>query len=455
MTQFDADSMHRLAKLALDAGEASTPEEAIALFQGYRVRIHLGKGWASSLAGQACFLTALNTATRAFLGGVEVTGDLSPLLRVPLFAGRNAAQVVQELGGTPVATPTSTLPTVLIGEGPLPQAAAFAVRTTWDAWCAQVAPISDANHLPMCEDNPIAGMAAGALAVSELFSHVRGDSLEAGCRRLGVSLWDPLAVVDWHEPAYRGPTLTYLPDRLWLVGLGHLGQAYAWALAMLPYPAQRRPRLLLQDFDKVAPSNVSTCLLVGAADLGFRKTRVVAQRLEEIGFEIELVERRFAAHHRLQSDEPTVALFGVDNINARRDLDTAAFDLVVEAGLGSGYRDFRSIRLHTLPGAKLASELWPASATSQRATALNATYKALAQSRGDLCGVTTLASKAVATPFVGAFAASLVIAELLRPLHGGNNCDSIDLQMQTLAHRLGAVAASTPGRCAFIESTDP
>lgn len=76
MTQCNAESMHRLAKLALDAGEVATPEEALELFSRYRLHLHLGAGWADTLAGQACFLTALNTAVRAFLGGVVVSGGL-------------------------------------------------------------------------------------------------------------------------------------------------------------------------------------------------------------------------------------------------------------------------------------------------------------------------------------------------------------------------------------------
>ena len=46
MTELNADSMHRLAKMALDAGEVDSPEEAVALFSRYRLRIHLGHGWA-------------------------------------------------------------------------------------------------------------------------------------------------------------------------------------------------------------------------------------------------------------------------------------------------------------------------------------------------------------------------------------------------------------------------
>ena len=162
MNQFDSDSMHRLAKLALDAGEATTPEAALALFQQYRVRIHLGTGWADTLAGQACFVTALSTASRAFLGRVEVDGDLAPLLRLPLFAGLPTAQVVQQLGGTVVDAPTPHVPSLLIGDGAVPSSATFAIRPTWDGWCAQIAPVGSGGHLTTSDNNPLSGVCAGA-----------------------------------------------------------------------------------------------------------------------------------------------------------------------------------------------------------------------------------------------------------------------------------------------------
>src|SRR5687767_14921425 len=99
MTILNVGAMHRLAKLALDTGEAATPEEAMQLFSRYRLHLHLGVGWADTLSGQACFVTALNTASRAFLGGVQVSGDLGAALDVPLFEGHIAADVVGELGG--------------------------------------------------------------------------------------------------------------------------------------------------------------------------------------------------------------------------------------------------------------------------------------------------------------------------------------------------------------------
>lgn len=437
MTALDAESMHRLAKMALDTGEAASPEEALELFSRYRLRLHLGDGWADTLAGQACFLTALNTAARAFLGGVEVCGDLSPVLRVPLFDGRRASEVINDLGGVVTANAASDSPTLVLGQAPLGLSPNFCSLLSWDAWCAAVTPMATGRGLACRADNPLAGVAAAALGVNEAFLHARGDLPDAGHRTVGMSLWDPLAVADWCGEANRGPALQYLPKSLWLVGLGHLGQAYAWTLGMLPYPTEGRPHVVLQDFDKAAESNLSTCLLLTANDLGKRKVRLVGQRLEAVGFTTDLVERRFGPNHQVLGDEPATALFGVDNLPARRDLDSAGFAMVVEAGLGGGYRDFRNIRTHSFPGPRKPSAIWTTEAGAVVAVELNDVYKKLAQERKDPCGMTQLASRAVATPFVGALAATLVLSEVIRPLHAGGIYPTLDLQMKNLRFRTG------------------
>lgn len=453
MTEFNADSMHRLAKMSLDLGEVASPELAVALFSRYRLRIHLGQSWASTLAGQACFLTALNTAARAFLGGVEVYGDLAVVLDVPLYQGRNARGVAEELGAKITNNAASDLPTLVIGTTPEDANPAFCVQLRWDHWRFEIAPASAGGGLTCTDDNPLAGVGAAALGVNEAFLHVRGDLAEAGHRNIGMSLWNPLAVADWRNDGHKGPELAYLPKSLWLVGLGHLGQAYAWTLGLLPYPADGRPHLVLQDFDKAAESNLSTCLLLWEADLLKSKVRAVASRLEAAGFTTALVERRFGPGHRVMVGEPTTVLFGVDNIAARRDLDSAEFSLVVEAGLGSGYRDFRNIRLHTFPGPRRPSEIWTAESAVQTSVELNDTYKKLADVRQDICGMTLLASRAVATPFVGALAAALALSEVMRPLHGGLVHAALDVQMKSPRHRTGAAPIVPQGlQTEFIDA---
>lgn len=437
-TMLNADSMHRLAKMALDSGEVDTPEDAIERFSQYRLRLHLGGGWANTLAGQACFVTALNAAARAFLGGVEVTGEVDETLRLPLFMDRDVVSVIEELGGNVVAAKDVSVPTLVIGASMPEPRPAFCVHLSWNHWCCAISP--DATGFQRHDDNSLAGMAAAALGVNEAFMYVRGDAPDAGHRDVSLSLWNPLGATDWHELENRGPSLRYLPKELWLIGLGNLGQAYAWGLGMLPYPYGELPHVVLQDFDAATESNLSTCMMLSPNDLGRLKVRVVANRLEAAGFTTTLVERQFGPHHRLMNGEPTTALFGVDNVTARRDLDSAGFALAVEAGLGSGYRDFRNIRTHTFPGPRSPLDIWPADSASQPAVKLNNTYQRLADERDDLCGMTVLASRAVATPFVGALAAALVLSEVIRPLHGGGIHATLDVQMKQLRHRAGSHA---------------
>jgi len=434
----NAESMHRLAKIALDKGEVSSPEEALDLFSRYRIRLHLGNGWSDTFAGQACFLTALNTASRAFLGGVEVYGDLDPILNVPLYEGRRAHDVITELGGVPTTSLNTNTPTLILGNSSDVVTSAFSLLLSWDSWRACASPLCSHDVLPCLIDNPIAGVAAACIGVNEAFLHIRGDHPYAGHRSVGISLWSPLCISDWRSEPNKGPNLKYLPKSLWLVGLGHLGQAYSWILGMLPYPREKRPHVVLQDFDESMESNLSTCLLMTKSDLGKRKVRQVAQRLENAGFTTNLVERSFGQNHKLRNNEPTTALFGVDNIATRRDLDTADFALVVEAGLGSGYQDFRNIRTHTFPTIRKPSDIWSAESAAQSAQTLNEAYQKLAQERNDLCGITQLASRAVATPFIGAMAATLVLSEVVRPLHGGVVYPTLDIQMKSLNYRNGA-----------------
>jgi hypothetical protein len=63
----------------------------------------------------------------------------------------------------------------------------------------------------------------------------------------------PAPGYDWLSPNEDEPAL-----RLWLIGLGHLGQAYLWALGLLPYASSDAVSLILQDTDIITPSTESS-----------------------------------------------------------------------------------------------------------------------------------------------------------------------------------------------------
>jgi len=272
-------------------------------------------------------------------------------------------------------------------------------------------------------------MLAAALAINETFAHVSAPNSVAGRRLVGLSLWRP-ANVEWLAPAEDEPDLRYLPSRLWLIGLGHLGQAYLWGLGLLPYARPADVRLVLQDIDVITPSTESTSILSDANLVGVKKTRAMAAWSEARGFDASICERRFAADFKRGDAEPAVALCGLDNALGRRALDQVGFDLVVEAGLGRGHRDFRTMRLHVLPGARAAADIWREREAVQAPPA-PAYEDMLARGELDKCGMTLLAGKAVGAPFVGAVAATLALAEVLRPLHGGVSHQLIDLDLMS------------------------
>ena len=283
---------------------------------------------------------------------------------------------------------------------------------------------------------PLSGMLAAGLAVNEAFLFVNGAMPAAGRRALGLSLWRPGPEADWLQPDESEPALTYLPSRLWLIGLGHLGQAYLWGLGLLPYRNPADVALVLQDIDVIAESTESTSILTDAAMIGRKKTRAMAAWAERRGFATSLQERMFAADFTRQAEEPGVALCGLDNGAGRQALDQVGFDFVVEAGLGRGHRDFRAMRLHVLPGRRAAADIWKQAREGETVEDRPAYAKLMEDGVLDRCGMTLLAGKAVGAPFVGAIAATLALSEVLRLLHGGAIYQLIDIDLLSLDQRL-------------------
>jgi hypothetical protein len=438
-----ADSLHRLIKQAIDSGTASSLAEAEALFDGYRLCLVIGEAEVARRADQAALLTTVALARRVFLGGVTVIGPLDRPLLVPLPFGATVATAVEALGARCAARASDEIPRIVIGGGPIPRRAGFCVRTVYSGWRGGVMPAHAA--FSRAENNvvPLAPMLAAALAVSEAFFFVQGKTPVAGKRPVGLSLWRP-AHTDWLAPDEDAPPLRYLPSNLWLIGLGHLGQAYLWALGLLPYPQPTALSLVLQDTDIITPSTESTSILSEAAMIGIKKTRAMAAWAERRGFATTILERLFDASFSRSEDEPAIALCGLDNALGRRALDQVGFQLVIEAGLGRGHRNFRTIRLHTLPGSRTAAEIWNAASAQEDLTSQAAYRSMLHDGALDRCGVTLLAGKAVGAPFVGSVAACLVIGEVLRLLHGGQLHQLIDLNLQTLDHRQVVPQAKPP-----------
>jgi hypothetical protein len=414
----DSSTLHRGAKYFMDSGRAATHEEAMALLQSFGLTIHVSAAMAASRDEQVALLTLVNAARRSFLAGVEVVGlpDAKPLTL--LTRAKTLAQAVKELGGRVVRRAKPAWPAAVIGDVPRPVLKRPVWRLAWSGWRAGVVPARDGEASRAGSAMPLAPVLAAACCAAEAFAYHAKDHVMAGHRPIGLSLWNPTA--DWLADDASEPKLAWLPSQLWLIGLGNLGQAFAWALATLPYAETKDVKLVLQDDDRIAESNDSTSLLSFIKDAGQRKARSIGAWLDARGFDTHVLENRFGTWTTRTPEDPAVALCGVDNPIARAALECPGFGLVVEAGLGAGPEAFRSLSLHSFPASRRAEDIWardagPATANVEDLPA----YQAMKKAGADACGLTQLASRTVGVPFVGLTAGVIVIAELLRRLHGG------------------------------------
>jgi hypothetical protein len=304
----DADSFHRLAKLLLDTGEAASIAQALDTFGRYGVRIHLTPGVIHDVGRQILALTAINCAARSFQGNVLIEGSDFEII-APGFQGTRLYAFLEWAGvKSQVPMAAAGWPRIIVHGERTERRDLVAWSAGWEFGIG-ASPRAAPVFAPAC-------VVAAGLALNEAFSILREDNPYAGHRRIRLSLWDPTSGAE----ARSGPLEVPRQEALWLIGLGHLGQAYAWTLGFLRAGSQS---LVLQDIDLVSESTLSTSMVSHSSDRGQKKTRVVARWPEARGYQTALVERRFDETHRVRPEEPGTALFGLDNAAARR---------VIEAG---------------------------------------------------------------------------------------------------------------------------
>ena len=436
MNTLNPDQLHRTIKLELDEGRACTVDEACEIVARYVLQIEVGSGIIESETRQAMLLTAVNAAHRAFIGGVRVRLRNNGPMSVRWAEKLGVATSVETLGGEIVESLDCKHPTLVIGNVVEQPPGSIVLYATWEGWSGGLVEEQE-SRLSESSEFPLVGMLAAALGVSEAFQHVRGSAV-AGRRSTGLSLWKPQC--DWRSESAYGEPCLYLPKRLWLIGLGHLGQAYAWALGLLPYVDYAAVDLMLQD-DTIVYANKSTGMLSDDSSVCQKKSRVVAARLEALGFRTAITERLFDCATRRSSDEPSVALVGVDDPAPRQLLEEAGFDLVIDAGLGSGSQNYLDILMHSFPSGIEATTAW-----SKRSEALTNSlvgqpaYLDLQQrisettelTDGEIeCGIIEVAGRAVGAAFVGCVAATLVFSEVLRVFAEGPRFEVLGLSLRS------------------------
>lgn len=423
-------TLSRVSKLFLDR-DSIDPVTALRRRQTQIVVLRIGADAATSRTMQLAILTAARLAVRCFPGAVRIAASAatldSPLLVLPRGDQSFGSELLSLAGKTCLMNAEDAVGSVALvfGNG------GAGLRVTFDGWLVRVGPTEQCGRLGEGQGCTLAGVLAGALAVSEIFLSFAQVTIEASRRVVERSLWQPNLPIS--DPSAQGPRVEYLPKDFWILGLGHLGNAFVWALATLPYAEPELVTAYLNDFDVLEPENHETSVIFEPSDRGL-KSRAVSRWLESHGFATRLLERRFDSTFRCQPGEARLAFCGFDSNVARRALATADFDAVIEVGLGDDADNFDTLSIHTLPNPRSPDELW-ADITQERAAMrardaeLAGRSTAYASLAADECGRVLLAGKAVAVPFVGTVAATFCVAEALRLLHGGPAHDQLKLRL--------------------------
>lgn len=423
----------RITKALTDAARAGSFQEAEARLDAIRVAVVVAADQRVTAAGQAAVLTAVATACKCF-GRVTLVSDADPPLIARLPAGPSLYAAARRLGAKIARTPSArTTHAIMIGEARCD--APWIIRCWWDRWLSGTRVreeiMGDARLA-------LAGVFAAALAMRQIFTCVlAAKTLRA--RDTTVSLWAPWEAADRNAS---GPESFDVPDHLWFLGLGHLGQGFIWNLCLL---GARGGRAVVQDDQTIGEENEATSLLVLNGDIGERKTRIAARWLGAAGWTASILERRHHGDIRLLQEDPPYLLSGLDRIEPRLTMARHGFDYMIDAGLGHGPHDFDGIQLRVIAKGDSPDDLWNApglvfeDALSRRQS--SAAYKDLETQIGQ-CGIVRFAEASTSVPFVGAAAGALVIAQAIRL--ASLNATTRFLQMQMGAPDMASVAEFVP-----------
>jgi hypothetical protein len=388
------DEVDRTALIRAYDGNHGTLEDAIARHEATGVVLCADRATCEHDLGQAALLTAVVTAVRAF-GQVIVRADApNAVARLGITAGKRLAYTVLDQGAV-LADDLGQhdWPVVLIGTTtPVPAGLTsnrVLLRVSWSGWTARVSPARTPHPTPT-GNCVLAATAAAALGINEAFAATLArPGNDGGHRGIELNLWRPGSPTD--DP---GPALAYAPNAWWLVGLGHLGQAYAWLIGLLDYVDRAGMEIVLQDTDRTTPANHSTGIFTPNLSDGVRKTRMVAGELDNIGFNTKIIERRLTSDLQVAPDEAHVALLGVDNLATRRLTSDVGWPFAIDVGLGDGPTNYDSLMLRRFPGNRRSDTVpaWNQEPRSPATIPTTPVFTDLLRTH-DQCGVVELAGK--------------------------------------------------------------
>ena len=428
--EISEDTFNRL-KIGLIEKFNCSEKEADKKLEDLKINLLCSEKIKISLPLQAALLTAINTGERAFLGGVYLSLPFDTPCLVPWPEKKSLNQICLDLGAKIVDDLIPDTPTLTFGlSANIDENSLQVVCNDWRGGVLngdEVFPFEETGKLPL------GGILAGSLGICLFFLKQTEIDITAGDKSCGLSLWDTNK--DWLNSDEKIPDIENLPKKFWLLGLGHLGQAYLWSIGLLPYKNTNEVNIFLQDFDKIVEANFSSGLLSGKENIEYKKTRVCSNWIESRGFQSTIIEKKFDKHTKRVDDEPFLALCGFDSAIYRAMLEDAGFDLIIEAGLGDGHINFDNISIHTFPNAsKSAFDTWKTQ-YDESEIKKNVLEQLKKTNDNNDCGIIKIAGKAFSASFVGAFTSSIIIAESIKALHQGNRTEKLVIHMRDINNK--------------------
>lgn len=400
---------HRVAKIFADNGTTASFADADALLETFSVEIRLTEP--PDRLQQILLYTLVNVSQRCFLGGIYVSGFDTSKNEIAAIPGATVREACRSIGARNNGDPPPSTPMVVIGPAAT-QEADHVFFPVFGHWWAGVYREPPGDGF---DGGELGAVLAAGLCAAALFMYFEHNRNPHAVRSHYLNVWNDTARFGYADPDDDGEALQFLPQALWLLGMGHLGQAYAWLLGLLPYPPLHESRIVVQDDQLIQPENAGTSALYWS-DAEVRKTDLAKDWLQRCGFEVCRVERRLGPAFKREPLDPAVCLAGLDDPAPRRWAANAGFSYLVDGGLGASARTFSAIAVNAIPGATSADTLWPDSpaAPAPKTTA----YDSMRDAGLDDCGIAQLGATAVAAPFVGSVCSVAVLAQLLKPLHG-------------------------------------
>lgn len=235
------------------------------------------------------------------------------------------APVMYQLG---LADPAQFDATLCVGTTARPELPWTVINS--NGWLARVSSGPTALGPDCGQRNPIGALAAASLGVTEVFKRLvrlkqdRGELLDGVCFNLYSYSTD--------ESDAGPPLPELLPLNVLVVGAGAIGNGIVYLLTRLPVSGP----VWIVDRQTFGDENLGTCILIGPDDVGAAKARfaetLLRPGLDAKGFSEDLTD--FIQRLGSELPYPAVVLGGVDNIEARHEIQNLWPDLAIDGAIG-------------------------------------------------------------------------------------------------------------------------